>query len=216
MTISISAPVRLRSAGIADASASSASSSRRTANCAAVSSQDAGDPGGDHAVATPEELKTALSGTTVQREATLDGHPAALYLGQIRNYAGTPIAVLEVVKDTTAYEAAATSSQRNLMIGTAVILFGTDGRPTPTGRFTILEKKADYYSHNYHAPMPYMLRLTNDYVAIHGSDVRQGHATHGCIGVPLDFARLLFAAAGKGDLVVILPAQADAGKPASR
>ncbi len=101
-------------------------------------------------------------------------------------------------------------------IGTAVILFGTDGRPTPTGRFTILEKKADYYSHNYHAPMPYMLRLTNDYVAIHGSDVRQGHATHGCIGVPLDFARLLFAAAGKGDLVVILPAQADAGKPASR
>jgi methyl-accepting chemotaxis protein len=77
---------------------------------------------GDREVATPDELKTALDGTTLQRDATLDGHPAALYLGQIKNYAGTPIAVLEVVKDTTAYEAAAASSQRNLMIGTAVIL----------------------------------------------------------------------------------------------
>jgi lipoprotein-anchoring transpeptidase ErfK/SrfK len=52
--------------------------------------------------------------------------------------------------------------------------------------------------------MPYMLRLTNDGVAIHGSNVRQGWATHGCIGVPPDFARLLFAAAAKGDAVVIL------------
>jgi methyl-accepting chemotaxis protein len=77
---------------------------------------------GDHAVATPEELKSALNGAALQREATLDGHPAALYLGQIKNYAGAPIAVLEVVKDTTAYEAAATSAQRNLLIGTAVIL----------------------------------------------------------------------------------------------
>lgn len=98
-------------------------------------------------------------------------------------------------------------------IGTAVILYGTDGKPTPSGNFTILEKNKDYYSHNYHAPMPYMLRLTDDYVAIHGSNVRQGHATHGCIGVPPDFARLLFAAASKGDPVFILPA--DGKKPSA-
>jgi hypothetical protein len=98
-------------------------------------------------------------------------------------------------------------------IGTAVILYGTDGKPTPVGRFAILEKKADYFSHAYKAPMPYMLRLTSDGVAIHGSNVRQGHATHGCIGVPLDFARLLFGAAGKGDMVVIIPARPQAKKP---
>jgi hypothetical protein len=92
-------------------------------------------------------------------------------------------------------------------IGSAIILYGTDHTATPTGSFTILEKAADYYSHSYHAPMPYMLRLTKDGVAIHGSNVREGWATHGCIGVPLDFARLLFAQAGKGDLVVVLPAQ---------
>jgi lipoprotein-anchoring transpeptidase ErfK/SrfK len=71
-----------------------------------------------------------------------------------------------------------------------------------------LEKNPNYYSHNYHAPMPYMLRLTNDGVAIHGSNVREGYASHGCIGVPLDFARLLFGATNKGDLVAVLPARA--------
>ena len=92
-------------------------------------------------------------------------------------------------------------------IGSAVILYGTDGKATPTGSFTILEKDADYHSRTYDAPMPYMLRLTSDGVAIHGSNVRQGWATHGCIGVPLDFARLIFGAAKKGDPVVIIPAE---------
>jgi len=93
-------------------------------------------------------------------------------------------------------------------IGSAVILFGTDGKITPTGDFTILEKNADYHSHTYDAPMPYALRLTSDGVAIHGSNVREGWATHGCIGVPLKFARLLFAAASKGDVVAIIAAKA--------
>jgi len=92
-------------------------------------------------------------------------------------------------------------------IGSAVILYGSDGKATPTGSFTILEKDADHYSQSYNAPMPYMLRLTKDGVAIHGSNVREGWATHGCIGVPLDFARLLFTAAKKGDPVVILAAK---------
>ena len=93
-------------------------------------------------------------------------------------------------------------------IGSAVILFGTDGKATPTGDFTILDKNADYHSHTYDAPMPYALRLTSDGVAIHGSNVREGWATHGCIGVPLKFARLLFAAASKGDVVAIIAAKA--------
>jgi hypothetical protein len=97
-------------------------------------------------------------------------------------------------------------------IGFTVILYGAGTKPTPTGSFNILEKRAKYYSHSYDAAMPYMLRLTKDGVAIHGSDVRQGWATHGCIGVPLGFARSLFAATSKGDLVIILAAQPDASK----
>lgn len=90
-------------------------------------------------------------------------------------------------------------------IGSAVILYGSDGKATPTGSFVILEKNQDYHSRTYDAPMPYMLRLTSDGVAIHGSNVREGWATHGCIGVPTQFARLLFGAAKKGDPVVIVP-----------
>ena len=52
--------------------------------------------------------------------------------------------------------------------------------------------------------MPYTLRLTADGVAIHGSDVRWGAATHGCIGVPVEFAAKLFDEVAKGDHVVIV------------
>jgi methyl-accepting chemotaxis protein len=79
---------------------------------------------GDAVVATPEELKSVFNGAALRRDATLNGHPAALYLGQIKNYAGEPIAVIELVKDTTEYEAAAASSQRNLILGTIAILAG--------------------------------------------------------------------------------------------
>src|ERR1700736_3466012 len=79
---------------------------------------------GDAVVATPDELKSAFNGAALHREATFDGHPAALYVGQVKNYAGQPIAVIEVIKDTTEYEAVAASSQRNLILGTLVILAG--------------------------------------------------------------------------------------------
>jgi methyl-accepting chemotaxis protein len=79
---------------------------------------------GDAVVATPEELKSVFNRAALQRDATLGGHPAALYLGQIKNYAGKPVAVIEVIKDTTEYQAAATSAQLNLLLGTVVILAG--------------------------------------------------------------------------------------------
>src|SRR5229473_2801204 len=79
---------------------------------------------GDGSVATQDELKSVFDGNVLRRDATLNGHPAALYLGQIKNYAGQPVAVIELVKDTTEYEAAAASSQRNFILGTFVILAG--------------------------------------------------------------------------------------------
>lgn len=88
-------------------------------------------------------------------------------------------------------------------IGAAVILYGANDKPSPVGAFPITQKDADHVSNLYDAPMPYMLRLTNDGVAIHGSDVKWGNATHGCIGVPTAFARNLFGAVKLGDLVII-------------
>ena len=89
-------------------------------------------------------------------------------------------------------------------IGTAVILYGADEKPTPTGMFKVIAKRKDHRSSLYDAPMPYTLRLTDDGVAIHGSDVRWGAATHGCVGVPLAFAERLFAAMKVGDEVAVI------------
>ena len=90
-------------------------------------------------------------------------------------------------------------------IGTAVILYGADGVPTPTGHFPILAKLKDHRSSTYDgAPMPYTLRLTGDGVSIHGSNVRWGFATHGCVGVPTAFAAKMFDAVKKGDEVLIV------------
>ncbi|HEV2596089.1 MAG TPA: L,D-transpeptidase family protein [Sphingomicrobium sp.] len=91
-------------------------------------------------------------------------------------------------------------------IGTAVILYGADGLPTPTGKFPILAKWKDHKSATYgDAPMPYTLRLTNDGVSIHGSNVRWGFATHGCVGIPKAFAAKVFEVVSKGDEVLIVP-----------
>jgi hypothetical protein len=90
-------------------------------------------------------------------------------------------------------------------IGTAVILYGASEKATPAGLFPVLAKMQDHKSITYdNAPMPYTLRLTEDGVSIHGSDVRWGRATHGCIGVPLEFAHKLFDQVAKGDQVTIV------------
>lgn len=88
-------------------------------------------------------------------------------------------------------------------IGMAVVLYGADWKPTPTGVYPITQKKKDHVSNLYDAPMPYMQRLTNDGVAIHASEVRYGYATHGCIGVPKAFAKKLFETTKVGDVVII-------------
>jgi lipoprotein-anchoring transpeptidase ErfK/SrfK len=89
-------------------------------------------------------------------------------------------------------------------IGTAVILYGAPEKPTPKGTFKVIAKATDHYSRSYDAPMPFMLRLTDDGIAIHASRVRPNGATHGCLGVPLRFAELLFRVAGMGTEVFIL------------
>lgn len=99
--------------------------------------------------------------------------------------------VLSVFRD--GYEIAATA-----------VLLGTSEKPTPTGLFPITEKDADHKSNIYDgAPMPYMLRLTNDGVTIHGTKVQNGFASHGCVGVPTPFAKKLFGIAALGTPVYI-------------
>lgn len=93
-------------------------------------------------------------------------------------------------------------------IGAAAVLFGADAKPTPLGVYPITEKDADHVSNIYHAPMPYMLRLTNDGISIHASEVQDGYMTHGCIGIPKPFAKQLFATVKLGDKVIVTRGEA--------
>jgi hypothetical protein len=89
-------------------------------------------------------------------------------------------------------------------IGSAVTLYGIGNHETPLGVYPIIAKIEDHWSSTYDAAMPYTLRLTHDGIAVHGSEVRRARATHGCVGVPLQFARLLFREASVGDAVEIV------------
>jgi len=89
-------------------------------------------------------------------------------------------------------------------IGAAAVLLGTSEKPTPTGVFPIKWKKKDHYSTTYDgAPIPLYMNLTTDGVAIHGTKVEKGYASHGCIGLPNPFVAKIFAIAPVGTKVYI-------------
>jgi hypothetical protein len=159
---------------------------------------------------TPPEAREAMaSGHFARPVATILDIRSPLKYGEYRwDDAGVPAGPVWISVDLQKQLISAFRGPHE--IGTAVILYGATTNETPTGTFPILAKLKDHRSVTYgNAPMPYTLRLTADGVSIHGSNVRDGYATHGCIGVPIPFAAKLFAAASKGDLVVIVDASRD-------
>jgi hypothetical protein len=89
-------------------------------------------------------------------------------------------------------------------IGITTVSSGRPGYRTPTGMFTILQRHVKHYSNLYNnAPMPYMQRLTWGGVALHAGDLPGYPASHGCIRLPSDFAKLLFGVTRLGMTVVV-------------
>ncbi|SFF87043.1 Lipoprotein-anchoring transpeptidase ErfK/SrfK [Novosphingobium sp. CF614] len=89
-------------------------------------------------------------------------------------------------------------------VGATAVLLGTEDKPTPLGVFPITQKDRDHVSNIYTgAPMPYMQRLTDDGITLHGSKVELGYASHGCVGMPEAFAAKLFAVTHLGDKVYV-------------
>jgi peptidoglycan hydrolase-like protein with peptidoglycan-binding domain len=82
---------------------------------------------------------------------------------------------------------------------------GKAGHSTPTGIFSILEKKRSHFSNIYDsAPMPFMQRLTWSGIALHASNsVPSYPASHGCVRLPNDFAKTLFSVTRRGGHVLI-------------
>jgi L,D-transpeptidase catalytic domain len=98
--------------------------------------------------------------------------------------------------------------RNGVVIGVATVSTGKKGHETPTGVFTIRQKNADHYSNIYDsAPMPYMQRLTWSGVALHAGRLPGYPASHGCVRMPYEFARLLFAESSTGLTVVVSDAE---------
>ena len=104
--------------------------------------------------------------------------------------------------------------QNDKLIGFSTISSGKKGKETPTGIFNILQKNVDHKSNLYsNAPMPFMQRLTWDGIAIHGGYLPGYPASHGCIRLPLAFAKALYGVTQMGQEVVVLQ---DTATPAKR
>ena len=111
---------------------------------------------------------------------------------------------------------------------------GIPGRDTPTGNFSIREKRESYASNRYGkmldkngncingdadafsdpvpeggsfvgSPMPFWMRLTGDGVGMHIGKVRAGRRlSHGCIRMPGEMARELYRVASVGTRVSVV------------
>src|SRR3954452_3343102 len=98
----------------------------------------------------------------------------------------------------------ATVYRNGVRIGVSTISSGKDGHETPTGVFTILEKNKEHHSKTYNdASMPYQQRLTWLGVALHAGNLPGFPASHGCVRLPLEFAKKLFEVTPMGGTVVI-------------
>lgn len=110
-----------------------------------------------------------------------------------------PVMIIISLKAQKAY-----AYRNGVLIGVSTVSTGSKGHPTPTGVFTVLQKAADHVSSIYKgAAMPFMQRLTWGGVALHAGNLPGYPASHGCIRLPLAFAKLLFAVTRMGVTVMI-------------
>jgi lipoprotein-anchoring transpeptidase ErfK/SrfK len=92
----------------------------------------------------------------------------------------------------------------DMLVAVATISTGRDDKPSPTGIFSILDKKPFYRSKKYdNAPMPWMERIDQYGIALHGGYNPGYPASHGCIRLPLAFAKKLYSVTELGTPVYI-------------
>ena len=94
--------------------------------------------------------------------------------------------------------------RNGVRIGRSTVSTGKKGKTTPTGVFTILQRKVDHESSIYKgAKMPHMQRLTWDGIAIHAGRLPGYPASAGCVRIPEDFAEKLYSVTSIGTTVII-------------
>jgi len=90
------------------------------------------------------------------------------------------------------------------LVAASTVSSGQPGRDTPTGIFSVLDKRPMYRSKKYdNAPMPWMQRIDQYGVALHAGYNPGTPASHGCVRLPSAFAKKLYSVTDVGTPVYI-------------
>ncbi len=90
------------------------------------------------------------------------------------------------------------------LIGASTMSSARKGMITPLGFWSILEKRPFYRSKKYdNAPMPWMQRIDQYGIALHGGNNPGYPASHGCVRLPMKFAEKLYKLTTVGSKVII-------------
>ena len=110
-----------------------------------------------------------------------------------------PVLVVVSIDDQMAYV-----YRNGVEIARSTVSTGREGKETPTGVFTVLQRKVEHESSIYKgAQMPYMQRLTWGGIAMHAGDLPGYPASAGCVRLPLEFSEKIYSVMGMGGTVVI-------------
>ncbi len=120
------------------------------------------------------------------------------YLWRKGSFEGEPRVVVSL-SDQLAY-----LYRGDQLVAVAAISSGNDEKPTPKGIFQVLLKKPMHRSIKYdNAPMPFMQMFDEYGTALHAGHNPGYPASHGCVRLPSEFARKLYAITDHGTTVMI-------------
>jgi lipoprotein-anchoring transpeptidase ErfK/SrfK len=156
------------------------------------------------AVETIEAQMTAASAASVARQDLYDAFgedeikPGNYVWRDVPKSAGEERVVISL-SDQLAY-----LYRGDTLVAAASISTAKAPKITPTGIFTVLEKRPMYHSKKYdNAPMPFMQRIDDYGIAMHAGYNPGEPASHGCIRLPAKFASRLYKVTGVGTPVLI-------------
>jgi lipoprotein-anchoring transpeptidase ErfK/SrfK len=90
----------------------------------------------------------------------------------------------------------------NTLAAATTISTGRESKPTPTGVFRVFNKTPFYRSKKYdNAPMPFAMFFDPAGIALHAGSVTA--QSHGCVHLPMAFAKKLYSVADVGTPVFI-------------
>jgi lipoprotein-anchoring transpeptidase ErfK/SrfK len=149
-------------------------------------------------VPTPPPVKPPV--TPPKKKGPVDGMKPGQFVWEKRAYEATNLRIIAVLDIQRIYV-----FDGDTLVAFSTMSTGTKSHPTPAGVFNILQKNIDHKSNLYsNAPMPYMQRLTWDGIALHAGHNPGYPASHGCIRLPLAFAKALYQVTKMDQPVVVL------------